>query len=109
MNSIEFDKEKVALLKNLLEKTFSNSLKYLEKRSEDHINSLNMTDKQFHNFEQNINSLILLSKENIIKKNNIENKENKDRNTINNTINTNSPLNLNNSNKKIIIKMRQKR
>ena len=100
MNSIEFDKEKVALLKNLLEKTFSNSLKYLEKRSEDHINSLNMTDKQFHNFEQNINSLILLSKENIIKKNNIENKENKDRNTINNTINTNSPLNLNNSNKK---------
>ena len=35
-----------------------------------------MIGKQFHNFEQNIRSLILLSKENIMKKN-LENKENK--------------------------------
>ena len=33
MNSIEFDKEKENILINLLEKTFSNSLKYLEKKN----------------------------------------------------------------------------
>ena len=97
MNSIKFDKEKANILKNLLEKTFSNSLKYLEKRSEDHINSLNMTDKQFHNFEQNIRSLILLSKDNMIKKN-LESKENKDRISTNNSINTSSLITFNNSN-----------
>ncbi len=97
MNSIEFDKEKANILKNLLEKTFSNSLKYIEKRSEDHINSLNMTDKQFHNFEQNIRSLILLSKDNMIKKN-LESKENKDRISTNNSINTSSLITFNNSN-----------
>ena len=62
MNSIEFDKEKANILINLLEKTFSNSLKYLEKRTEEHFNSLTMTGKQFHNFKQNIHSLMLLSK-----------------------------------------------
>ena len=97
MNSIKFDKQKANILKNLLEKTFSNSLKYLEKRSEDHINSLNMTDKQFHNFEQNIRSLILLSKDNMIKKN-LESKENKDRISTNNSINTSSLITFNNSN-----------
>ena len=97
MNSIEFDKEKANILKNLLEKTFSNSLKYLEKRTEDHFNSLTMTGKQFHNFEQNIRSLILLSKENIMKKN-LENKENKI--LTNNSLNTSALLTLNNSNNK---------
>ena len=58
MCSIEGNK-KAEILKNLLEKTFSNSLYILETRTDDHLNSLEMIDKQFNQFEEDINNLIL--------------------------------------------------
>ena len=50
MCSIEGNK-KAEILKNLLEKTFSNSLYILETRTDDHLNSLEMIDKQFNQFQ----------------------------------------------------------
>ena len=62
------NKDKLKILNNLLEKTFSKSLNNLEKRTKDHINSLKMTDKQFKNFNQIIQNLKTLQKENPQKK-----------------------------------------
>ena len=67
MCSIEYNK-KSEILKSLLEKTFSNSLYILETRTEDHINSLEMIDKQFKQFEQEINNLTLTTNFNSGKK-----------------------------------------
>ena len=58
MCSIECSK-KIVILKSLLEKTFSHSLYLLETRTEDHINSLEMIDKQFKQFEIDIYNLTL--------------------------------------------------
>ena len=69
------NKDKLKILNNLLEKTFSTSLNNLEKRTQDHINSLKMTDKQFKNFNQIIQNLKTLQKENPQKKKS----ENKDK------------------------------
>lgn len=68
MSAFQENKQKLKILKNLLEKTFSTSLSYLEKRTEDHINTLNMTDKQFKNFNQIIQNLKISSNENLQKK-----------------------------------------
>ena len=68
MCSIEGNK-KAEILKSLLEKTFSNSLYILETRTDDHLNSLEMIDKQFNQFEEDINNLILSSNINSGKKN----------------------------------------
>ena len=67
MCSIECSK-KIVILKSLLEKTFSHSLYLLETRTEDHINSLEMIDKQFKQFEIDIYNLTLSSNYNSEKK-----------------------------------------
>ena len=79
MTSIEFNNKKAFILKNLLEKTFS-SLNYLEKRTEIQLNNLDMTDKQFKHFEHNIHNLLMISRENSIRKKS----DNKERKTTNN-------------------------
>ena len=49
---------KEIILKNILLKTFQNSLKNLEKRTKEQINSLTMTSKQFKQFNKTISDLI---------------------------------------------------
>ncbi len=50
---------KEEILKNLLNKTFNKSLLYLENRTSDQLNSLQMTDKQFKDFNKQIFNLKL--------------------------------------------------
>ena len=49
---------KEIILKNILLKTFQNSLKNLEKRTKEQINNLTMTSKQFKQFNKTISDLI---------------------------------------------------
>ena len=51
--------DKETTLKNILLKTFQNSLIKLEKRTKEQINNLSMTSKQFKQFNKTINDLII--------------------------------------------------
>ena len=51
--------DKEITLKNILIKTFQNSLMKLEKRTKEQINNLSMTSKQFKQFNKTINDLII--------------------------------------------------
>ncbi len=58
---------KEEVLKNLLNKAFNKSLLYLENRTSDQLNSLQMTDKQFKDFNKQIFNLKLNYEQSILK------------------------------------------
>lgn len=63
--------KKEEILKNLLNKTFNKSLLYLENRTSEQLNSLQMTDKQFIDFNKQIFNLKLNYEQNKLKESKI--------------------------------------